>query len=138
MSSLSLAGYLCHPYLSLPYLDILTQPSIHGYVIGATNALFKAKKDLSDVLVDIDEDNVMIKDPELRRALSLTTEDLRFIDNIIRIVSSDEQAGEFFEGSGWVGGDEWVRAQFRFYLSCLLRTSLLPQEAGEMHLYNSH
>ena len=132
------AGYLCHPYLSLPYLDILTQPSIHGYVIGATNALFKAKKDLSDVLVDIDEDNVMIKDPELRRALSLTTEDLRFIDNVIRVVSSEDQAGEFFEGSGWVGGDEWVRAQFRFYLSCLLRTSLLPQEATEMHLYNSH
>ena len=74
----------------------------------------------------------------MKDSLSLTTEDLRFIDNIIRIVSNDDQAGEFFEGVGWVGGDEWVRAQFRFYLSCLLRTSLLPQEAGEMHLYNSH
>ena len=105
------AGYLCHPYLSLPYLDVLTQPSIHGYVIGATNALFKAKKDLSDVLVDIDEDNIFIKDRGLKDSLSLTTEDLRFIDNIIRIVSNDEQAGEFFEGVGWVGGDEWVRAQ---------------------------
>ena len=134
----TLSGYLCHPYLSLPYLDILTQPSIHGYVIGATNALFKAKKDLSDVLVDIDEDSVIIKDNELKRAISLTTEDLRFIDNIIRVVTMDDKNGEFFEGAGWVGGDEWIRAQFRFYLVCLLRTSLLPQEAPEMHLYNSH
>ena len=134
----SISGYLCHPYLSLPYLDILTQPSIHGYVIGATNALFKAKKDLSDVLIDIDEDCIMIKDQDLKRAISLTTEDLRFIDNIIRVVSNDEKNGEFFEGAGWVGGDEWIRAQFRFYLICLLRTSLLPQEASEMHLYNSH
>ena len=60
------------------------QPSIHGYVIGATNALFKAKRDLSDVLIDVDEDCVMIKDNDLKRAISLTTEDLRFIDNIIR------------------------------------------------------
>jgi len=132
------AGYLCHPYLSLPYLDILMQPSIHGYVIGATNALFKAKRDLSDVLIDVDEDCVMIKDNDLKRAISLTTEDLRFIDNIIRVVSTDEKNGEFFEGAGWVGGDEWIRAQFRYYLVCLLRTSLLPQEASEMHLYNSH
>ena len=131
-------GYLCHPYLSLPYLDILTQPSIHGYVIGATNALFKAKKDLSDVLIDVDEDTLLIKDNELKRAISLTTEDLRFIDNIVRVVSNDEHNGEFFEGSSWVGGDEWIRSQFRFYLTCLLRTSLLPGEAGEMHLYNSH
>jgi len=132
------AGNLCHPYLSLPYLDILTQPSIHGYVIGATNALFKAKKDLSDAVVDIDEETLVFKDPELRRALALTTEDLRFIDNVIRVVGSDDQRGEFMEGVGWEGGDEWVRAQFRFYLVCLLRTSLLPQDTNEMHLYNSH
>ena len=107
-------------------------------MIGATNALFKAKRDLSDVLVDVDEDILVIKDNELKRAISLTTEDLRFIDNIVKVVSSDEHNGEFFEGSSWVGGDEWIRAQFRFYLVCLMRTSLLPQEAGEMHLYNSH
>ena len=81
---------------------------------------------------------ITIRDNELKRALSLTTEDLRFIDNIVRVVGSDEKNGEFFEGAGWVGGDEWIRAQFRFYLVCLLRTSLLPQEASEMHLYNSH
>ena len=39
----------------------------------------------------------MIKDQDLKRAISLTTEDLRFIDNIIRVVSNDEKNGEFFE-----------------------------------------
>ena len=124
------AGNLCHPYLSLPYVDILTQPCIRGYVIGATNALFKAKRELSHVIIDIDEDKMEVADPELRRALSLTTEDLRFTDNLARVVG---------EWSGtWEGGDEWVRAQFRFYLACLLRTSLEPQDSSAMHLFNSH
>jgi len=124
------AGNLCHPYLSLPYVDILTQPCIRGYVIGATNALFKAKRELSHVIIDIDEEKMEVADPELRRALSLTTEDLRFTDNLARVVG--EWTGT------WEGGDEWVRAQFRFYLACLLRTSLEPQESNAMHLFNSH
>jgi len=117
-------GNLCHPYLSLPYLDILTQPSIHGYVIGATNALFKAKRGLNDVIIDIDEDKLEILDPELKKCLSLTTEDLRFIDGIIRVVASEDHEDAFLDGVGWEGGDEWVRAQFRFYMTCLLRSSL--------------
>ena len=56
--------------------------AVHGYVIGATNALFKAKRDLADVVVEIDEDAFEVRDPELRRALALTTEDLRFIDQV--------------------------------------------------------
>ena len=128
------AGNLCHPYLSLPYLDILTQPCIRGYTIGATNALFKAKKDLSHVVIDIDEDKLEITEPDLKRALNLTTEDLRFIDGIIRVVGEYETGG----GGAWEGGDEWVRAQFRFYLVCLLRSSLEPAESGVMHLFHSH
>ena len=42
------------------------QPSIHGYTIGATNALFKAKSGLADVLIEIDEDRLEISGNELR------------------------------------------------------------------------
>ena len=73
------------------------QPSIRGYTIGATNALFKAKTDLSDVVVEIDEDKLEVHSQELRRAISLTTEDLRFIDNIVRVVS-EEGRDQFLEG----------------------------------------
>ena len=73
------------------------QPSIHGYIIGATNALFKAKSGISDVILEIDEDRLEVNNPELRRAISLTTEDLRFIDNVIRVVS-EEGRDQFMEG----------------------------------------
>jgi len=46
-------GYLCHPYLSLHYLDLLSDTRVRGFVIGATNILFKQKKDLVDVVVEV-------------------------------------------------------------------------------------
>ena len=82
--------------------------------------------------------SVEISDAELRRALQLTTEDLRFADSVIRRVAGPPETAAaegggggrggggggdlFLDGVGWEGGDEWVRAQFRFYLVCLLRT----------------
>lgn len=67
---------------------------------------------------------VETQDPELRRHLHLTTEDLRFADFIVRHVA-EERHDVFLDGVGWEGGDEWIRSQFRVYLLCLLRTSLL-------------
>lgn len=46
-------GYLCLPYLSLPYLDLLGDVNVRGYIVGATNVLFKQKKQLIDVLVEV-------------------------------------------------------------------------------------
>jgi len=34
-------------------MDILTDPSVRGYVIGASNILFKQKKNLADVIVEV-------------------------------------------------------------------------------------
>jgi hypothetical protein len=53
MSNVCLQGYLCHPYLSLPYLDLLSDINVRGYLVGATNVLFKQKKQLADVLVEV-------------------------------------------------------------------------------------
>ncbi|KAL7286130.1 hypothetical protein TKK_0019573 [Trichogramma kaykai] len=114
-------GYLCLPYLSLPYLDLLGDVNVRGYVVGATNVLFKQKKNLIDVLVESESARIEANDPELRRLLHLTTEDLRFADYITRHVSEPKK-DNFFDGVGWEGGDEWIRTQFRVYLLCLLRT----------------
>ena len=46
-------GNLCHPYLSLSFIDTLSQPCVRGYMIGATNMLFKQKKGVAEVIVDI-------------------------------------------------------------------------------------
>jgi hypothetical protein len=51
-------GYLCLPYLSLPYLDLLGDVNVRGYIVGATNVLFKQKKQLIDVLIEV---NINIK-----------------------------------------------------------------------------
>lgn len=117
-------GYLCLPYLSLPYIDLLSDVNVRGYIVGATNVLFKQKKQLTDVLVEIEGTRIESQDPDLRRQLHLTTEDLRFADFIVKHVS-EEKHDVFLDGVGWEGGDEWIRAQFRVYLLCLLRTSML-------------
>lgn len=117
-------GYLCLPYLSLPYLDLLNDINVRGYMIGATNILFKQKRQLYDILVDIEASRIECQDLELRKQLHLTTEDLRFADYIVKHVS-EEKHDVFLDGVGWEGGDEWIRAQFKIYLLCIMRTSLL-------------
>ena len=121
------SGNLCHPYLSLSQIDALFQPSVRGYLIGATNALFKTKKGLAEVVVDIGEDKLEVHDAELKQALNLTTEDLRFMEHVLSKVEDEEKVEQndvFLDGVGWEGGDEWVRSQFRVYLAALLRSSL--------------
>lgn len=117
-------GYLCLPYLSLPYMDLLSDVNVRGYVVGATNVLFKQKRQLYDILVDIEMSRIECHDLELRKLLHLTTEDLRFADYVLKYVTDDKH-DVFVDGVGWKGGDEWIRLQFRVYLLCLLRTSML-------------
>ena len=120
-----------------------------GYVIGATNVLFKQKRGIADVIIDVEKDRIDIFDPELKRALQLTTEDLRFVDNLIRhvtmspssSVTSSTSGGEndlstkkhdvFLDSTLWEGGDEWIRAQFRFYLLCKSRVLSLKSSVPQ-------
>ena len=131
-------GYLCHPYLSLPYLDLLGDSRVRGYVIGATNVLFKQKKSLFDVVVEVrrisiahvseadlflfklDTGRIEIYDADLKRQLELTKEDMRFADHVVQ-----ERPNNFLSGIGWEGGDDWLRAEFKSYLLYMLRTSLM-------------
>ena len=66
-------------------------------IIGATNALFKQKSGVAEVIIDIEKDKIDILEPELKKALQLTTEDLRFIDFIIKQVSI-ENGSDIFLG----------------------------------------
>ena len=128
-------GYLCLPYLSLPYLDLLADINVRGYIVGATNVLFKQKKQLIDVLVEVETTRIEATDPELRRQLHLTTEDLRFADYIVRHVA-EPRKDIFLDGVGWEGGDEWIRTQFRVYLLSMMRTSM-QQDSRQSDHYNS-
>ncbi|XP_059165254.1 late secretory pathway protein AVL9 homolog [Physella acuta] len=114
-------GAVCHPYVSLQYHDILTDVNIRSFVLGATNILFKQRRQLIDVFVEIHDGKVDIRDKDLQRKLSLTTADLRFADYLVKTVT-DERPGLFLDGTEWEGSDEWIRAQFKHYLNSLLST----------------
>ncbi|BET03358.1 Transport protein Avl9 [Nesidiocoris tenuis] len=127
-------GYLCLPYLSLPYMDVLTDPNISGYILGATNVLFKQKKNVADVIVELETGIIETADPDLKRMLHLSTEDLRFGEYLDRRTRTTDDA--YTDGVGWEGGGEWIRTQFHAYTLALLRTSILPEGSKEMDQFN--
>ncbi|KAK4310949.1 hypothetical protein Pmani_017525 [Petrolisthes manimaculis] len=146
-------GNLLHPYLSLQYLDVLNAPTCRAFTVGASNALFLHKRNLYDVVIQLEEGKIEIPDPDLKRQLSLSTEDLRFAENVVRQVEAvnatvskaangmsicNSHPDVFLEGVGWVGGEEWLRYQFKVYLLSLLRSSVCPEGNREYEVFNCH
>uniref|UniRef100_A0A1A8PR47 AVL9 homolog (S. cerevisiase) n=1 Tax=Nothobranchius rachovii TaxID=451742 RepID=A0A1A8PR47_9TELE len=121
-------GYLCLPYMALQQHHLLSDVTVRGFVAGATNILFRQQRHLSDAVVEVEEARVQIQDPELRKILCLTTADLRFADYLVKHVTENRD-DVFLDGTGWEGGDEWIRAQFTLYLHSLLSSAL--QEDNE-------
>ncbi|KAM6970993.1 late secretory pathway protein AVL9 homolog [Tautogolabrus adspersus] len=116
-------GYLCLPYMALQQHHLLSDVTVRGFVAGATNILFRQQRHLSDAVIDVEEGSIQIQDPELRKILSLTTADLRFADYLVKHVTENRD-DVFLDGTGWEGGDEWIRAQFTLYLHSLLSSAL--------------
>ncbi|KAM9713058.1 late secretory pathway protein AVL9 homolog [Menidia menidia] len=116
-------GYLCLPYMALQQHHLLSDVTVRGFVAGATNILFRQQRHLSDAVVEVEEAKIQIQDPELRKVLSLTTADLRFADYLVKHVTENRD-DVFLDGTGWEGGDEWIRAQFTLYLHSLLSSAL--------------
>uniref|UniRef100_A0A7N6B6S5 UDENN domain-containing protein n=1 Tax=Anabas testudineus TaxID=64144 RepID=A0A7N6B6S5_ANATE len=124
-------GYLCLPYMALQQHHLLSDVTVRGFVAGATNILFRQQRHLSDAIVEVspvEEARIQIHDPELRKILNLTTADLRFADYVVKHVTENRD-DVFLDGTGWEGGDEWIRAQFTLYLHSLLSSAL--QEDNE-------
>ena len=44
---------MCHPYLCLQCCDILNDINIRGFVVGATNIMFRQKRHLVDAIVEV-------------------------------------------------------------------------------------
>jgi hypothetical protein len=122
-------------------MDLLMDTRVKGFVVGATNVLFKQKKDLVDVVVEMQDGSIDILCPNLKRILTLTTQDLRFAENIVKQVTQEGtrtyEGDSFMDGVGWEGGDEWIRAQFKYYLMCMMRTSLVEETSRQRDCFNS-
>lgn len=121
-------GNLCLPYISLPYMDLLTDPSVKGYIIGASNVLFQQKRNLADVIVDVENAVIDVYDLELKRQVQLSTEDLRFADFIIKNVQNPKEDAE--------GSEVWIREQFYGYMVAMVKSSLHPEGSKELEHFN--
>ncbi|XP_053322954.1 late secretory pathway protein AVL9 homolog [Spea bombifrons] len=129
-------GYLCLPYMALQQHHLLSDVSVRGFVAGATNILFRQQKHLSDAIVEVEEARIQIHDPELRKILNPTTADLRFTDHLVKHVTENRD-DVFLDGTGWEGGDEWIRAQFALYLHSLLSAISQPDNEKLLSDYGS-
>ncbi|CBY43184.1 unnamed protein product, partial [Oikopleura dioica] len=77
------------------------------------------QKHLSDVLVEIDgQGEIYYRDPKIERICKLTQADLRFVDNLLLVLDSNDGSAT------WEGSDSWIRSQFRQYLVGLLSASM--------------
>ncbi|NXR29219.1 AVL9 protein, partial [Cinclus mexicanus] len=119
-------GYLCLPYMALQQHHLLSDVTVRGFVAGATNILFRQQKHLSDAIVEVwifvFQLGGMLGAAEI---LNPTTADLRFSDYLVKHVTENRD-DVFLDGTGWEGGDEWIRAQFSAYLHALLAAVLQP------------
>uniref|UniRef100_A0A6G1SHE9 Late secretory pathway protein AVL9 n=1 Tax=Aceria tosichella TaxID=561515 RepID=A0A6G1SHE9_9ACAR len=146
-------GSFCLPYLSISYLDLLSDKRVRSFVIGATNFLFKQRREMYDVIVDMEENSIIISDTNLKKLLNLTIEDLRFMDYLSKHVkleggtmkTANNSESLMFDPinhdvTKWLGGDEWIRYHFKIYTLYLLKaaksqTNLDTFNSGFVHAW---
>ncbi|XP_076821075.1 late secretory pathway protein AVL9 homolog [Clavelina lepadiformis] len=130
-------GYLCFPYIALQQHGELTENLERGYVVGATNILFKTHTHLADVVVEIDDAILEVRDNNLKRLLHLSAADLRFADYLVSNVSDRGVEDVFLDATGWEGGDEWIQARFTEYLIAMLAISTeVNANPKDLHDFN--
>lgn len=124
-------GSLCLPFISLQYIDTIMDKTLNGFIVGASNILFMHKKNLFDVVIDVTNQTVDVIDPDLKKCLSLSTEDLRFVEHLIKGVECPRANG--------YGTDCWIREQFESYFTSMLRT-LYDSDTNQRDLeaFNEH
>nr|CAB3224799.1 late secretory pathway protein AVL9 homolog [Phallusia mammillata] len=129
-------GYLCLPYVALQQHGDLMENLERGYVIGATNILFKSNPNLADVVVDLEEPALDIRDANLKRLTHLSAADLRFAQHLVDNVTEEDDS---FDTTGWEGGNEWIQAQFLEYMLSMLAISTeVNANPKDMHDFNEY
>ena len=123
-------GFLCLPFISLPYIDVITDKLHNGFVVGASNVLFQQKKNLVDVLIDVPNQTIDFIDPEMKKCLTLTTEDLRFFEHVLKGIENPRSDG--------YGTDSWIREQFESYFTSMLRTAYDEENPRDLECFNEH
>jgi hypothetical protein len=103
--------FLLFPFASLHSLDELK--AADGYILGCSNKLF-ASLPAENCHVLVHEDARVEVKPGYEKVGELSSQDKRFIANVVETVASHAGDGSY------VGSDGWVREEFRDYLAALL------------------
>ncbi|KAI1938073.1 hypothetical protein LOZ66_003661 [Ophidiomyces ophidiicola] len=126
-------GSMFGPYTPLQQLDLLADHGTKSYLVGSTNSLLLQQKDrYSDILINLDEDNITISSPSLRLALALTAADRRWIDFLTQIINEtwDEAHPDRPKTHGYLGSEEFIRLQFEEYLLALLSSMKYHEQSA--------
>lgn len=116
-------GSLFGPYTPLQQLDVLADHGTKSYIVGSTNSLLLQQKDrYSDIIINLDENNVNISSPSLKTALALTAADRRWIDFLTQTINEtwDEANPSRPKTMQYVGSEEFIRSQFEAYILGLI------------------
>lgn len=118
-----------NPYTPLQQLDDITKKDkIKHYIIGTSNDLLLGQKEkYCDLLINLDNCNIEFVNKELAPVLSLSSQDKKFIDLVIKNVEhfyyNGPQAtdGEIEEAeTSFNGSEDYIRLSFEDYLLGLL------------------
>lgn len=128
--SLFTQGYLLRPYLSLNEIELLEDVSVRAILAAATNSLFALKNHLIDACVTMDpQPQLQLFGDQLRRQLTMSTEDLRFAELLVRLSDSCRCEDNSSDHPSLCQCETTLRNMFCLYVFSLLRSSLtLNQE----------
>jgi hypothetical protein len=124
-------GYLCLPFISLQYIDIIADKANNGFIAGASNVLFQQKKNLVDVIIDVPTQTIDFINLELKKCAQLTTEDLRFFEHVSKGIESPK-------AETGIGTDIWIRKQFESYFTSMLRSSFDCENQRDLESFNEY
>ncbi|XP_046919812.2 late secretory pathway protein AVL9 homolog [Dermatophagoides farinae] len=78
----------CLPYCSISCFECLNNPNVRSCLAGSSNSIFQRWE--NDIDVFVADNEILIDDSHLKRILTPTVEDLRFITFLMRAMTPDE------------------------------------------------
>jgi hypothetical protein len=110
-------GGMFNPYLPLQQFNKVNAPETKYFLVGSTNSLIVESCEC-DLVVKFDQGTVEFKDNSLKKALSLSTNDKKWMDYIIQSVVETWDPKDPWrpKGLGFHGSEDFVRQQFEDYI----------------------
>lgn len=132
------AGGVFAPFVPLQQFEDLKQPETRYGLFGTANNLFLGGDIDFDVVVNVDQHDIQIRNVEIAPLLKLTDADRAFAKDVTAKVNSAWDSEDTWQPQvlGYYGGEDYIRHEYEEYLLGLLGCakyvkSLLNSESSE-------